>query len=245
MKLALMQPYLFPYLGYFQLVAAVDRFVFYDDVNYIKNGWINRNRVCDDDGTPRWLTVPLRDASPFEPIATVRTQPAAAWRRKLLESLRHRYRRAPHYAAVAALVEDVFAGDDPLIADLARASVVRCAEYIGLQTAFVASSNGYGNSAMKGSERVLDICRRESAGEYWNLPGGRTLYDTAAFAGQGIGLRFVEPRLPAYAQGRHDFVAGLSIIDVLMHNAPEAVRAQLCAAVPQAQAQAQAEASCA
>ncbi|HLL13124.1 MAG TPA: WbqC family protein [Rubrivivax sp.] len=226
MKLALMQPYLFPYIGYFQLVAAVDRFVFYDDVNYIKNGWINRNRIANH-GTARYFTVPLSDASPFQAINTVRTQPPATWRRTLLESLRHQYRRAPHYAAVAALVEDVFGSDSDAIADIARGSVVRCADYIGLATDFVPTSAHYGNHELKASQRVLDICRREAADEYWNLPGGRVLYDSAEFAEHGIALHFVDPIPFSYAQGSHDFVPGLSIIDVLMHNPPSAVRAHL------------------
>ena len=97
MKLAIMQPYFLPYLGYFQLAARVDKFVFYDDVNFIKNGWINRNRLLVG-GEARYFTIPLRDASSFARIADVGVQPAATWRRKMLDTVRQAYGRAPGFA---------------------------------------------------------------------------------------------------------------------------------------------------
>ena len=217
MKLAIMQPYFFPYIGYFQLVAAVDRFVFYDDVNYMVGGWINRNRLILS-GQVGWLTLPLRGASPHRRINEVEAQLDPTRRRKLLSSVAQSYRKAPHFEQVHALFAGIVQSDDPSLSALARQSVVAVARYLGFSTEFVVSSGRYGNEFLRGTERVLDICRREGATEYHNLPGGKSLYSAAAFADAGIELRFVEPNLSEYRQFDLAFTPGLSIIDVLMFN---------------------------
>jgi len=217
MKLALMQPYLFPYIGYFQLLAQVDRFVFYDDVNFIKNGWINRNRLLLQ-GEPRYFTVPLRDASPFRKIRDVEVAAAAGWRRTIRESIRHAYGKAPNFVAVSALVERVLETETTRIGELAKASVRAVADHLALETELVDSSSRYANESLSGAARVLDICSREGASDYYNAPGGRALYDAREFARHGIALHFVAPQAIEYRQGGAAFVPGLSIIDVLMHN---------------------------
>ncbi|WP_053567317.1 WbqC family protein [Caballeronia cordobensis] len=226
MRLAIMQPYFFPYIGYFQLVAAVDRFVFYDDVNFIKNGWINRNRVLDGERN-RYVTVPLSGASPSLKIRDIAVQPREIWLRKMLESIRHAYAKAPHYAAVSALIEQCLSAPVAQISALASRSVVDVCHYLDIDTAFVPSSTQFGNSELKGVNRVLDICAKERAGIYVNLPGGRDLYDDATFRSNGVELAFVEPNLSAYAQFDHAFQPGLSILDVLMFNSKDRVRAML------------------
>lgn len=222
MKLAIMQPYLFPYIGYFQLVAAVDKFVFYDDVNFIKNGWINRNRLLVG-GESRYFTAPLSGASPNLKINQVKVVSDTAWQSKLRQSLRHAYARAPHFRAVNDLVTDVITMDEVRISEIAKRSVVSVAAYLGLHTQFVPSSTIYANDALRGADRVLDICRRENASVYANLPGGRALYSHAEFAAAGIRLCFIDPRIAAYRQSQATFHGGLSIIDVLMFNAPKDV----------------------
>jgi WbqC-like protein family len=226
MQLALMQPYIFPYIGYFQLIQAVDTFVFYDDVNYIKNGWINRNRLRLGD-TVRYFTIPLDDASPFRRINETRIDGRQPWQRKVLETIRHAYGRAPHFKPVERLVESVLTDPTDKIADMARASVLAVARYLGLTTRFVPSSEPYGNAHLHGVERVLDICRREGASRYINLPGGRSLYAPDAFAPLGLELRFLEPLPVSYRQFGERFEPWLSIIDVLMHNSPEDARQML------------------
>lgn len=228
MRLAIMQPYFFPYLGYFQLLARVDRFVFYDDVNFIKNGWINRNRLLLS-GEVRYFTVPLAGASPFVSISQVGIQPAAHWRRKMLESIRQSYAKAPCFEPVFQLVTGVLAGESAGIGELAKRSVTAVASYLGLPADFVWTSAAYANDTLAGSERVLDICGREGAHEYWNLPGGRELYDAASFAARGVELHFLEPHLPEYPQGGGGFQRGLSIVDVLMWNEAPSVVAMLAA----------------
>jgi hypothetical protein len=217
-----MQPYFFPYLGYFQLVGAVDKFVFYDDVNFIKNGWINRNRLFLS-GAPRYITVPLSGASPFEKINQVALLQGDGWRRKVLESVRHSYSKAPYFTSVNELLASVLFAKEDRIGEIAKKSILAVCDYLGLQSEFVNTSAVYANESLNGIERVLDICAREGAQEYFNLPGGRELYDEAAFRNRGIALEFVQPRLTSYNQFAREFQAGLSILDVLMFNNRSAV----------------------
>jgi hypothetical protein len=226
MRLAVMQPYFFPYVGYFQLIGLVDKFVFYDDVNYIKNGWINRNRILTG-GQAQYLTVPLAGASPFQKINEVMVANDKIWRKKSIERLRHSYAKAPFFSDVNELVCNVLAADEVSIAALAKKSVVDVSEYLGLGTQFVDSSVQYGNSSLTGQSRVIDICRLEGARTYTNPPGGKDLYDAQQFAASGVELRFLQPALPPYPQFADDFVTGLSIIDVLMFNDKRAVRDML------------------
>ena len=216
MRAGIMQPYFFPYLGYFQLLHAADRFVFYDDVNYIKNGWINRNRLLLR-GEPHFFTVPLQGASPFAPISQTRFDAGdARWRRKMVGTFQLAYKDAPYRSQGMELVEGVLRSASGSIADLARDSVVAAMRYLGLERSLRASSADYGNAQLRGEERVLDICRREGASMYVNAPGGRSLYQRRAFEAQGVELRFLAGRLPAYPQDAPQFVPGLSILDIVM-----------------------------
>jgi hypothetical protein len=230
MKLAIMQPYLFPYIGYFQLAAAVDKFVFYDDVNFIKNGWINRNRVLQGDNV-RYLTVPLSGASPSLKINEVRVEPRERWLRKLLESVRHAYGKAPHYPQVSALIGRILAEPLASVSLLASHTVMEICGYLEIDTEFVPSSTKYDNAQLKGTDRVIDICTREQASTYVNLPGGRALYDRATFTARGVELAFIEPNLCAYAQFDGAFHPALSILDVLMFNSKNSVRDMLAVEV--------------
>lgn len=226
MKLAIMQPYLFPYVGYFQLVAAVDKFVFYDDVNFIKNGWINRNRLLLS-GEVRYITVPLRAASPFLKINEIATSGNGPWQNKMAESLRHSYRKAPYFEKINAIFSEVIFAEDQQIASVAKSSVLAIARYLQLDTNFVQSSAVYANHHLRGTERVIDICRAEQASHYYNLPGGRDLYDGDTFASHGIDLRFIVTELVAYQQATAAFQPGLSMLDVLMYNDVAMARAML------------------
>lgn len=226
MKLAIMQPYLFPYLGYYKLLAQVDKWVFYDDVNFIKNGWINRNRLYLA-GAVRYITAPLVGASSFTKICDIDVQEGAAWRAKMLDSVRLSYAKAPHYQAVSALLAEVLHGADPRIGAIAKHSVTAIAAYLGLPTAFVMTSSGYANADLHGVDRVLDICVKEGASDYLNLPGGRALYDPAVFSARGVALGFVDVALEPYPQFAPQFEPGLSMLDVLMFNDRASARAML------------------
>jgi hypothetical protein len=224
MKLGIMQPYLFPYLGYFQLVAAVDKFIFLDDVNFIKRGWINRNATLVA-GKQHVFTVPLRDVSQFVFIrdTMVDERLYARWREKFLKTMRQSYKKAPNYKAVYELVEGVFGCFEPTISHLAIASVRTVASYLGLRTAFE-SSAAYENRALRAGERLLDICRQERAHTYYNAIGGTSLYSKKRFAEAGVALSFIESKDVQYRQFGEEFVPFLSIIDTMMFNHKEVVQ---------------------
>src|SRR5688500_2427861 len=199
MRLAVMQPYFFPYLGYFQLLHAVDRFVYYDDVAFIKQGWINRNRMLVQ-GRPAFFTVPLEDASSFRQIRETRIAPRAGWRKKMLRSFQVSYGRAPFFTSAFSLLQRVLEQDHEDIASLSRASVEAVCDHLDLPVRRVPSSAAYGNEALTAADRLLDICRREGATTYVNVSGGRALYEADAFQQRGIDLRFLSPRPFDYPQ---------------------------------------------
>lgn len=227
MTLAIMQPYFLPYIGYMQLMGAVDTFVLYDDVSFINRGWINRNRLLIN-GQEFMFTVPLKDASQNKRINEVRLADDPKWRSKLLKTIEQGYRKAPHYGAVMPLTEKIvnFATDS--IADLVHYSLVELNQYMGLTTRLVPTSAVYNNVELKAQDRILDICRQEQATRYINPIGGTDLYDKPTFAEAGIELNFIQSKRIEYPQfNRPDFLPYLSIIDVLMFNDIPTTRAML------------------
>ncbi|MBV8626131.1 MAG: WbqC family protein [Herbaspirillum sp.] len=226
MRLAIMQPYLFPYIGYWQLMRAADRFVIFDDVNYINRGWINRNRLLIN-GEPTFITLPLRQASQNRKICEIDIAPAAEWQRKMLKMVEVTYRKAPHFAEVFPLVERILAFPEQNLAAFLAHQLQALAGFMGLSVQFETSSRSYGNSELVAQERILDICRREQADVYVNAQGGKALYDPASFSAEGIELRFIAMRPQAYVQRSTGFTPYLSVIDVLMEVGPAGIGAHL------------------
>lgn len=219
-----MQPYIFPYLGYFQLIHAVDKFIFYDDVNFIKQGWINRNRILLN-GAPHLFTVPVKQISSFRNIADTEIDDRRflLWRRKFLTTIEQAYKKAPHFGAVRALLETVFRMEVSSIGEMAKQSVIAVCEYLALKRDWILGSVVFGNGNLRGEQRVLDICLKVGATTYVNPPGGRHLYTHENFESQGISLKFIKSDIPVYGQLGHSFVEDLSIIDVLMFNDPDVI----------------------
>lgn len=222
MKLAVMQPYFFPYIGYFQLINAVDKFVIYDDVSYIKKGWINRNYILMN-CQPLRFTIPLSNASQNRDIIDTRLTLNSVWREKLLRKIRHAYSKAPHFDEIIILAEAVIQKEHESIRDLALASLDAVINYLGICTEIQPTSREYNNSKLKGEARVLDICRIEAASAYYNLSGGYELYNQSAFNTLGISLHFIKPLHINYRQFDCKYVPDLSILDVLMFNDRETV----------------------
>lgn len=223
MTLAIMQPYFLPYIGYMQLMSAVDTFVLYDDVAFINRGWINRNRLIIN-GQEYLFTVPLKDASQNKRINEVHLADDPKWRGKLLKTMEQGYRKAPFYQTVMPLTEKIVNFTTDSIADLVYFSLVELNQYIGLNTRLVASSSIYNNVELKAQERILDICRQENATRYINPIGGMELYDKPTFAQAGIELNFIKSKSVEYPQLKGNFVPWLSIIDVLMFNDVDSTR---------------------
>ncbi len=226
LKLAIMQPYLFPYIGYFQLLNAVDRFVVYDDVTFIKQGWINRNRILIN-GAASYIKIPLKHASSHRLICETETDDSPqnrCWNAGLLKSVSNAYRRAPQFAAVFPVIEEVLATATPLIADVAMLSVATVARFREIPTPLSRSSTAHPGDAARGERRVVDICRSEGASVYINSIGGTDLYDAQTFCAAGVQFLFLRSRSLTYTQFRNPCVPNLSIIDVLMFNPVDVVR---------------------
>lgn len=227
-RLAIMQPYLFPYLGYYQLIAAVDKFVLYDDVAFINRSWINRNQILVN-GKAQLFTVPLNHASQNRRICEIELSAGEypRWKKSFLRTVDAAYGRAPQFEPTRALLDGVLGCGATTIGELARRSVEAVSTTLGLTARIEPTSMTYGNGQLKAQERILDICVRERATLYVNPQGGRELYASEDFARRGMALRFIRSRLPAYRQFRCQFIPALSILDVLMFNPIETVRGMM------------------
>jgi WbqC-like protein family len=217
MIIAIMQPYLFPYIGYYQLIHAADKFVFYDDVNFIKQGWLNRNRILQTD-LPVFFTLPIKNVSSYSKICDTQIDDKSfpLWKSKFLKTLQYNYSKAPYYKMAFGLIESVLANDSLMFNDFAKKSVVTILDYIGINTSIIKSSSIYNNQILSAQERVMDICKKENAEHYINVSGGVALYNAADFENEGIKLSFIKSKVPVYKQFNDTFHSGLSIIDVLM-----------------------------
>jgi hypothetical protein len=215
MKLAIMQPYFFPYIGYWQSINAVDRYVIYDNVNYMKGGWINRNRILIN-GEPTYITVPLQQSSSYKRICDIAVQPSPVWRDKLVKSVETTYRKAPCFAEAFPLIEKLIRHEADNLSDYLAHQLQTLAAFMGIKTKFVVTSRRYENDHLSGQARIVDICKREGTTTYINPQGGQMLYDTNTFRSAGIDLRFIVMRPLPYKQRIDGFIPYLSIIDALM-----------------------------
>jgi hypothetical protein len=222
-----MQPYIFPYLGYFQLINAVDKFVIYDDVGFIKQGWINRNYIAAE-GRALLFTVPLEQASSGKLINETKLDPRSyrLWQNKFLQTLHQNYKKAPFFDSIFPPLKQIFEAERSKLTDLLVDSLLFVSNYLSLQTQFVTSSVIYNNKDLKGQDRILDICKKEQATEYYNLMGGQDLYSKSDFLKSNVVLNFIRSKQELeYNQGKiKNFIPRLSIIDVLMYNSKEKVR---------------------
>ena len=226
MTIAIMQPYIFPYIGYFQLIKAVDKFVIYDDVNFINKGWINRNRILVG-GKDHLFTIPLKDASQNKLIFEVELSESEPWRKKLLKTIQQSYQKAPNYQTVFPIIEEIVNFDTRTINELIIHCLKRICSYLAIETEIVLTSRIYNNTDLKGPERILDICKEENAQHYINPIGGMELYDKSKFSSQDIRLNFIRSTASAYPQYKNAFVPWLSIIDILMFNDLEKINSLL------------------
>ena len=223
MAVAIMQPYFFPYLGYFQLVQAVDHFVFYDDVMFIKKGWINRNRILMQ-GDEFLFTIPLEKQSQNKTIRESTVSWGKEFPNKFMNQLDSAYKKAPNYAEIRGLVEQVLNRKFESLADLASESVQATWAYLGLEKKFYQSSQLSVSEDLGRAERLIEITKSLGEYSYINAVNGQELYEKGFFKENGIDLHFLKPNLNPYLQGTtKEFVNGLSMIDVLMWNNKEEV----------------------
>jgi WbqC-like protein family len=223
MRLAIMQPYFLPYIGYLQLIQAVDKFVFYDDVNYINKGWVNRNRMLLN-GQEYLFTIPLKDASQNKRINEISLSDDPKWRDKLLKTIEQSYKKAPYFDETFGLMEQILRLPTTNLSEWIAGSFGLLNAHLGIPTEIVASSGIYQNTHLKAQERILDICRQERATHYINPIGGTELYDKATFETEGMTLNFLKTNRIEYPQFKNEFVPWLSILDVMMFNTPETIQ---------------------
>lgn len=225
-KIAIMQPYFFPYIGYFQLINAVDKFIIYDDVNFIKQGWVNRNRILIG-GKPNFITVPVKNISSFVKINETEIATNNNWQKKMLKGIQLTYSRSLSFQKVFPLLEAVILSHSKTIAELATHSIKQVCNYLAITTPIIENVDDYKNSHLQSTDRVLDICFQEDCDTYINASGGVELYNQQDFSQKNLQLKFLQPNLITYPQQNNAFVPFLSIIDVLMHNTKSQVRAYL------------------
>lgn len=224
MKVAIVQPYTFPYIGYFQLINAVDVFVFYDDVHFIKKGWINRNNLLVN-GNANLFSIPLVKPSQNKLINEIEMSLDDKWISAFFKKLAHGYSKAPYYKEIEVLVHQVFQNENKRISQLAMNSVIDVSAYLSLDTEFKTSSIDFSESrGMNRADRLVEITKQLGGNEYINPIGGVELYKKDYFKVESINLGFIQCDLSEYPQNNNPFLGGLSIIDVLMFNSPEEVR---------------------
>jgi hypothetical protein len=239
MKLAIMQPYFFSYLGYYQVISAVDKYILYDNLAYIKGGWVNRNRVLVVNGEPVFIIVPVKHRSSFRKISEVELADQKPWRRKMLNSIFLNYKRSQFFQEVYPLVERVIRSEVRLLSELNARSVIEASRYLDIQTEIITDISSYLDLEEKLANdelalaarfpsvtlqnpekkviRVIEICHAEGADTFINTIAGGELYDKEEFARHNIQLFFHQTDAYSYQQTTETFHPHLSIIDVLMN----------------------------
>jgi len=229
MKLALMQPYFFPYIGYFQLINAVDKFIIYDTVNYIKNGWIKRNRYLLNE-TVKYLTLSIRNASSHRLIVDtfITEEENCHSKEKIVKTIHMAYSKAPYFEQVIPLLDRLILNEEQNISFYNMNILTELSKYLYIETEIILGSNVLKASSLTGRERVIEICENFKAKTYINPIGGMELYNKSAFDAHGIELFFLRTNdTIKYKQWGDSYHPNLSIIDMLMFNSKEEICAFL------------------
>lgn len=221
MILGLMQPYIFPYLGYYQLVNSVDRFVFYDDVTYIKGGYINRNLIKVNNKKQRF-TVPLIGASSNVMICAVLCSDKL---RKLLTTIEQAYCKAPYFNDIYPLIKETLLSEERRLSVVAAKSIELVFKYLEIEKELYFSSDLAYDRTLSATDKIIDICKIMNCNKYINSYGGINLYDQSYFKDNSICLNFIRKNEMHSYQNNTDseFIDNLSMIDILMWNSKEQV----------------------
>ena len=222
MKLAGNQPYLFPYIGFFQLIKAVDIFLLDDTLNYIERGWINRNNILLN-GEKKLFTWNLSHLNVDDKINQVMTSQDPV---KILKLFRHAYSKAPYFKNVFPMLEDLLMGFPPNshIAKLATKSVLLTAKYLGITTTIKIGSRDLPDmTGFKRENRIFKYCEIFKADTLVNAIGGMKLYTKEEFKQHGVDLYFMNSKPLEYKQFNNPFIPNLSIVDVMMFNSVEEI----------------------
>lgn len=223
-----MQPYFFPYLGYWQLLDAVDKYIVYDNIEFTKNSWIRRNRILLN-YKDKMFTLPLKADSDYLDIRErFIVENFEKERTKILSQIMQAYKKAPYFDIVYPIIESCFKYEDRNLFNYIYNTIRQVASYLDIKTNIIVSSTIDIDHTLKGQDKVLALCKKENADEYYNSIGGIVLYDKDVFYNNGIKLSFLKMNDDiVYKQFNNEFVANLSIIDVMMFNSKDSCKQML------------------
>lgn len=223
-KIGIMQPYFLPYLGYWQLINIVDKYVIYDDVNFIKKGWINRNRILINKQS-NWFTLKLSDASQNKKINEVFVLDDKNYFNKLIRTVYENYKKAPYFNDVFPLINDIIENPERNLAKYLEFSIKKICDYLEIKTELIISSDLEKNNSLKGKDKIIEICKKLNGQEYYNSIGGCELYSKDEFQENGIDIKFLKTKNILYKQFNITaFTENLSILDVMMFNSKDEIK---------------------
>lgn len=226
-KIAIMQPYFFPYIGYFQLINSVDEFVIYDNIQFTKKGWINRNRILLNQ-KDEYISLPLKKDSDF--LNVNQRLLSDTWkvdRKKMLNKIVESYRKAPQFELAYPLFEKCLMIEEANLFNFIYNSIRETLQYLSITSTMTVSSSIQIDHQLKSEEKVIAICNAQNASTYINPSGGIELYSKERFERNGIILLFQKSNLINYSQYKNEFVPWLSILDVLMFNDKDKIKSFL------------------
>ncbi len=209
-----MQPYFFPYIGYWQLINAVDTFVIFDDVNYIKKGYINKNSILISN-EPKNIVLELLKVSQNKLINEIEVGNNT---NKILKTIQRTYSKAPYYNDVYPILEKILMQKEKNLAKFIGNSIQIISFYLNINTHYIYSSSIEKNESLKSQEKIIDISNKMDAKIYINAIGGMKLYEKEKFTDNNIKLKFIKSGLSSYSQFENKFIPNLSIIDIMMFN---------------------------
>lgn len=229
MKLGIMQPYFFPYLGYFDLINYTDFWIVFDNVQYIRHGWINRNRVLKPGGDWQYITVPLKKHSRTTSIKDIEISQDQDWKNRIYGQLQHYKKKAPFYDETCRLLEVCFSTEENIISRLNIVIIETVCDYLGITFRYdcISTMNIELESVEKPGDWALFISEKLNASEYVNPPGGKDIFDSDTFKERGINLNIRQLPVMEYTCRGVDYIPNLSIIDILMWNSPSRVKEHL------------------
>ena len=193
MKVAIMQPYFLPYIGYWQLIHAVDKFVILDDVQYITKGWVNRNKIIVN-GKENWITIPLKNANRNRMINEIEICDKSLWLPKFERSIKYNFKNSIFFKEIYELIDCILNNEENNLSKFLLNSISSICNYLGIKTDILVSSSCSPKRELKGESRIIEICKNIGANTYINPPGGKNLYNNSSFSEEGIDLHFLEQK---------------------------------------------------
>ena len=227
MKVAIMQPYFFPYIGYFQLINSVDKFIIYDNIQYTKKGWINRNRILVNK-KDQLITLPIRKDSDY--LNIIERELSESWeidKNKMLNVIKSSYNKAPYFQDTFELISKCLNNPETNLFKFIYDSIISINNYLEIKTPIIISSTVDIDHTLKSQDKVLSLCKKQNTDTYINSIGGVELYDKETFKKNNIELNFIKSNPIQYKQFNNEFISWLSIIDVMMFNSKQQIKEYL------------------